>query len=51
MAHHRQLVALGQCCLFLAAELLWNLVITKAVSWQTIALAALLRKFENQISI
>ena len=51
VAHHRQLVALRQCCLFLAAEFLWYLVIAKAVSGQTVALAALLRKFEDQISI
>ena len=51
VAHHRQLVTLGQCGILSTLHRSRNLVIAIIVPWQTVALATLLRKFENQRSI
>ena len=51
VTHHRQLVAFRQGSILLAAEFVGNLIITKIVTRQTIAFAARLREFEDQISI
>ena len=42
VAHHRQFVALWQRGILGTAQLLWNLVIAKVISWQTISSAAFL---------
>ena len=47
MAHHRQLVALGQRDLFGTTQLLGNLVIAEIVPWQTVTSATFLREFED----
>ena len=46
MAHHGQLIALRQLCVFLATNLVRNLIRTEIISRQTVSLAALLGKFE-----
>ena len=51
MAHHRQLIAFRQGSILLTAEFVGDLIITEIVTRQTIAFAARLREFEDQISI
>ena len=46
MAHHRQLIALRQLCVFLATDLVRDLIRTEIIARQTVSLAALLGKFE-----
>ena len=51
VSYHRQFVALGQLCVFSTLHRCRNLVVTKVILGQTIALTTLLGELENQVSV
>ena len=51
VTHHRQLVALRQLRLLSTPHRSGDLVVAEVVPWQTVAFAAFLREFEDQVSI